>query len=1255
MTINPELDARSRELEPEEYSSSFFDDYEDEDEDLDISESDDDFDDNTLFEIASILKSDNVPSQRSLLSSGLQVVNEYDEGADFSSEYDSEEDEEENSVIVERGVVSSLPIQPLSTGPKRDSELWVSSLSLNHDVSAGLPQPEPSVWEKYAPEEVNVVRSKAHASEEPLELLTSNLWSSAPSKSTELATNTMWSEAAEAVELPLYMMASSTEAALMWFPQSRAVETESSGLFSLSTGRSVFRTTLLSPVAKDMIRTPRASTSTMMQISSQDLWSSKMLQTEHHWISESSISPASPSIASSSGRSSPISESSSLKSTSTKASSIWGSLRSAGAANWWETKAKADKPKIGKNSPPTSPIEAGKFVKPLLRKQSKPALAPVRESTVLASRDTWESKAPKMEDTPAKKFRNSLIPKPVAMTAPQKKSVPEALLVAKRMTSIKRSGASPAAWDAALAEAVKLGKPHIQRPVSTQASWDAALLEAVSLSKPRFQPTTQRSLYTDASWKAALTEAIAMGRPRFRSFNSSPGARDLILEKATSSTGSGLQRITATPESWNAALTEAISKSEIQTLSKYDYDSAVLHPVFHTQSMVSSIDDMHPAAIGHFVCPSSTIVNAVVYDSAVLHPVFHCQYMTSSVEDIHPAAIGHVQAAAKFTGAGMWSASSKTSAIVPGSMWTKSEGKRISIFALSSEAVLRKASVNKSTELPILKSFNFWTPAQAIDAERNWLAVEQVPRAQASRAQTWMASTIIIAREANDTMWAANFSSQTSTPDIFGHVRSEKRQNKSSARPVALSRLTSTELFDSKVQTVREPANWLQSTSIISTPEMPSSSAPVKTMMWSPAKVVASLPSMSRVADLSSADLFANIWAENKTPSTVRLASLPTLTSSKLFQSKPKAKQPINWLLVAAVPMTTAAPTFVESTNAMWSPSEVTRSSTGAFTVAPKEMFDHIKIEPFAKTQSRPVAALQSLTSTKLFEPSSVVQNSVNWLRVVDTAPSVTALPVSVKSGTKMWSPSHTVVTQFAAGAFTVASTEMFSHIKIEPFAKSQARPTAALQPLNSTELFAAKMMFEQPTHWLFASSGQAKSVPVQSASTYSAPTQSNEMMWMMPAVPTQQAHEKFTVASASSLDMFSHITHENIKKLIRPAALPRLTSSSLFEPKSNNNASIHWLHSTSTTTSRSPALTSASQTWTAPNSPASSASSENTMWTSDSALPLSPVLFANPHAEPWVRKSRASSATSIASTEMWASSPETAGPMHWLERSSGN
>ncbi|KAH8808504.1 hypothetical protein F5884DRAFT_792462 [Xylogone sp. PMI_703] len=151
MDIASRLNARSMELEPEgemEYSSSFFDDYDEEDADLDqyaASESDDDFDETTLWEIASLLKTTELPSKDSLIYSGrsIDVIEDYDyeSGSDYEKEREEEEDDEDE-ILKPTVYQMKLPIPPLAPikSPRlpKASLLWEPSIKVPASVHDGL-------------------------------------------------------------------------------------------------------------------------------------------------------------------------------------------------------------------------------------------------------------------------------------------------------------------------------------------------------------------------------------------------------------------------------------------------------------------------------------------------------------------------------------------------------------------------------------------------------------------------------------------------------------------------------------------------------------------------------------------------------------------------------------------------------------------------------------------------------------------------------------------------------------------------------------------------------------------------------------------------------------------------------------------------------------------------------------------------------------------------------------------------------------
>lgn len=182
------LEARSKQLESEEYSSSFFDDYDEElpgdmDANFDMDGSDEDFDETTLWEIASLLKTDKIPSKNSLLPAPLNSEQQQPrrDGSDsvlgdFMEDTDS--DSRKSSIIV--GLQSSSSSETQQQQPKK-ALMWVAP---SWPRSAPSPAGLFSLAHKrrdyrtttQEPAALNVER-RARISHDPLPVLTStSLW-----------------------------------------------------------------------------------------------------------------------------------------------------------------------------------------------------------------------------------------------------------------------------------------------------------------------------------------------------------------------------------------------------------------------------------------------------------------------------------------------------------------------------------------------------------------------------------------------------------------------------------------------------------------------------------------------------------------------------------------------------------------------------------------------------------------------------------------------------------------------------------------------------------------------------------------------------------------------------------------------------------------------------------------------------------------------------------------------------------------------
>ncbi|KAK4164488.1 hypothetical protein QBC43DRAFT_344367 [Cladorrhinum sp. PSN259] len=238
-----------------EYSSSFFDDYDD-DEDI-INEvnseedvtSDDGFDETTLWEIASLLKVENVPSKNSLLSLPSNSATD-----DYLEELQSNGEEEDIVIGIEEP-------RELIFDQSRDSATLESStlLMLEEAYQSAEKTPSPS---KPA---VRIIG------------LPSNPRPAAPAAESSVR------------ELPRHLpQAEQGSSSGLWNPPVTWDKSSSLGLFTLGSGRSEYRTTSEDPAAQYMIRKPRpAEKKPLDNLVSTNLWAveTAVKPVERNWIS----------------------------------------------------------------------------------------------------------------------------------------------------------------------------------------------------------------------------------------------------------------------------------------------------------------------------------------------------------------------------------------------------------------------------------------------------------------------------------------------------------------------------------------------------------------------------------------------------------------------------------------------------------------------------------------------------------------------------------------------------------------------------------------------------------------------------------------------------------------------------------------------------------------------------------------------------------------------------------------------------------
>jgi hypothetical protein len=439
-----------------------------------------------------------------------------------------------------RGKLEKLSSQAPTSGVNSPSSIWSPPVKQtevrSHGLFSTLTEDTVIRTTQAVPAAINMAKAPQQMTNTIPKISSQNMWT----RIENLENATKWVSKSSALKNRHAVACSPA----LWAPPAESATDVVFSIFNVSTPRSHYRTSYLPPAAINMVCTPRKVLKPLSELTSSRLWNGcKKLPIEHHWISESSVRPESPSVYSttSSGSSSPASDSSSLKSTSTKASSVWGfvgSVAPASASTWWEGK-NAKKPA------PTPLDDESKYTSKIrVRQPSLNHLAPLRESRVLASRDLWESRAPVL-DTPAKKFRKG------------------------------------AAAELEAAPIIKPIRHQYRSNVTSRAGLDEVLAQAILAGIPK-KPLTQPFAST-ADWETTLAEAVSHGHVA-KSSKYDPSVMHPVFFTESCFVSGGIDV--------HPAAIGYVTKSK-------RYDSSVLHPVFFTERLSSNASDIHPAALGH--------------------------------------------------------------------------------------------------------------------------------------------------------------------------------------------------------------------------------------------------------------------------------------------------------------------------------------------------------------------------------------------------------------------------------------------------------------------------------------------------------------------------------------------------------------------------------------------------------------------------------------------------------------------------------
>ncbi|KAL2016861.1 hypothetical protein VTK56DRAFT_2895 [Thermocarpiscus australiensis] len=287
------IGSHSKQTESAGYSSSFFDDYDDEDEgqidglQFDEDDSDDGFDDTTLWEIASLLKSDDVPSKSSLLPPPPSsfVVD------DYIDELDSSDDEGESSEEQEIVIGLAEPRELLLNQRREPATIESSApLMLEDTCESRTAPPQPAARLGFpANPKASLVSQASLGPTAAAAAAAESTASPAPasvSKQLQIPRH-----AAEVQQIKTTREQVSTG---LWYPRAEPEKRSArEGLFTPDPNRSDYRNTSEEPAAKYLRRKLRpAEPKPLDKLTSASLWTPGAAgkHSERNWISATRVS-----------------------------------------------------------------------------------------------------------------------------------------------------------------------------------------------------------------------------------------------------------------------------------------------------------------------------------------------------------------------------------------------------------------------------------------------------------------------------------------------------------------------------------------------------------------------------------------------------------------------------------------------------------------------------------------------------------------------------------------------------------------------------------------------------------------------------------------------------------------------------------------------------------------------------------------------------------------------------------------------------
>ncbi|RYO75088.1 hypothetical protein DL764_010584 [Monosporascus ibericus] len=286
-TISAILEARARRIEDEEISHSTFFDESDEDGGDNFDEftgresTGDEFDETTLWEIANLLRTRQVPTRNSLLLMSPCSPSEFDdsvlEGYEDMLSGDEYDEGHYGEGMVEFGMAceednatgqcTAMSVKPATV----QSHLWSDKTICTDITHFGLPQPDNEVWNAYVAEASYHTHPRSRT-EEILPVESNKLWMPSAKDVTAIYSTGLWASRRATSAAPFQ---SPAKASLLWSKASQPPQSPLKGLFDVASRRSDYRRTSAEPAALYMTRAPRVTLEPLEQLTTTGLWNTQ--------------------------------------------------------------------------------------------------------------------------------------------------------------------------------------------------------------------------------------------------------------------------------------------------------------------------------------------------------------------------------------------------------------------------------------------------------------------------------------------------------------------------------------------------------------------------------------------------------------------------------------------------------------------------------------------------------------------------------------------------------------------------------------------------------------------------------------------------------------------------------------------------------------------------------------------------------------------------------------------------------------------